>query len=252
MSAAQIRNAGYLPYSPLNVPKPVAPDVWIVDGPEIGLKFSGLTAAFPTRMTIVRLPEGRLWLHSPTQPDSGLVKAVSKLGTVDFLIAPNTLHYWWIPDWKQRFPDAAVYAVPTLERSAKRPVPIDHTIGEAPPPEWSNAFDQVLVQGKLLTEADFLHRESRTLILTDLIENFELSRVRSWVYRWLIRLGGAADPDGKAPLDMRMSFLVDREPVRQAVQKMRAWRPERIIFAHGRWYENNAASEFERAFRWAS
>jgi hypothetical protein len=202
-------------------------------------------------MTIVRLPGGNLWLHSPTQPEPELVNAVSKLGTVSFLIAPNSLHYWWIPAWKQRFPDASVYAVPDLERSAKRPVPIDYTISETPPPEWSDAFGQVLVRGKFLTEADFFHRASRTLILTDLIENFELSRVRSRIYRWLIYLGGAADPDGKAPLDMRLSFLRDRQTVHQAVRKMRTWHPERIIFAHGRRYENNAASEFDRAFRWA-
>ena len=36
---------------------------------------------------------------------------------------------------------------------------------------------------------------SRTLILTDLIENFELSRVCHWLLRWIMRAFGAADPD---------------------------------------------------------
>jgi len=68
-------------------------------------------------------------------------------------------------------------------------------------------MDQVLIQGGVLTEVDFFHRPSRTLILADLIENFELKRIRSWLVRWLVRLGGAVDPDGKAPVDLRLSFL---------------------------------------------
>jgi hypothetical protein len=31
---------------------------------------------------------------------------------------------------------------------------------------------------------------------------------------------------------------------------MMAWEPERIIIAHGRWYEGNAVAELRRAFRW--
>ena len=37
--------------------------------------------------------------------------------------------------------------------------------------------------GSVMNEAVFLHRPSRTLILTDLIENFEPHRVRNPVYR---------------------------------------------------------------------
>jgi hypothetical protein len=29
-----------------------------------------------------------------------------------------------------------------------------------------------------------------------------------------------------------------------------AWQPERIILAHGRWYEKDGTEELRRAFRW--
>ncbi|WP_230534128.1 DUF4336 domain-containing protein [Microvirga roseola] len=172
------RNA-YIPYEPLNILKP---DIWIVDGPEIRLNYMGLKLPFPTRMTVVRLPDGSLWLHSPTEPDGALIESILERGPVCFLIAPNTLHYWWIPEWKARMPDAAIYGAPGLERVAKRPLPIEHVLGDTPPAAWSDVFDQVLVQGEGLTEIDFYHRPSRTLILTDLIENFEMGRVRQWFY----------------------------------------------------------------------
>jgi hypothetical protein len=111
-------------------------------------------------------------------------------------------------------------------------------------------MDQVAVQGDLLTEVDFFHEPSRTLILTDLIENFEPSRVHSWWYRQLLKLGGATDPDGKAPYDMQLSFWRNRRNVRTAVQQMISWNPVRVILAHGRIYEENAVGELKRAFRW--
>jgi hypothetical protein len=240
----------HAPYAPLDIPKPVAPEVWIVDGPEISFSLGGLKLPFPTRATLVRLADGGLWIHSPTQVSEPLLAAVRALGPVRFLIAPNSIHYWWIADWKAAFPEAQVFAAPGLARTAKRPTPIDCELGEAPPAAWGEAFDQVLVQGDALNEADFFHRASRTLILTDLIENFERGRVRGWFARQLMRLGGVLDPDGKTPLDMQLGFLRQRAAVRAAVRRMIDWAPERVILAHGRWYETDAVDELKRAFRW--
>lgn len=240
----------FVPYAPLNVLKPLADGIWIVDGPEIRFRYALVGVPFPTRMTVVRLPDGGVWIHSPVAPDEALMRQVSGLGEVRFLIAPNTLHYWWVPDWKARFPHAEVHAVPGLAQTAKRPLPIDRTLDGAPPAAWADVIDQVTVRGGILTEADFFHRPSRTLILTDLIENFELSRVRSFWLRLLLRLGGVADPDGKAPFDMQLSFRHQRDAVRAAVHRMMAWQPERIVVAHGRCYLHEAQSELRRAFRW--
>lgn len=245
------QDEAFAPYAPLNFLKPVAPRVWIVDGPEIRFAYLGARLPFPTRMTVVRLPDGGLWLHSPTEPDETLVERIAALGSVRFLVAPNTIHYWWIPEWSARFPDAEVWGPPGLERTAKRPLPEFRVLGDAPPPAWGETIDQVLVRGDVLTEADFFHRPSRTLVLTDLIENFEPDRVRSRWFRLLVRMAGAADPDGKAPIDMQLSFLRQRPGVRAAAQQMIAWDPKRILLAHGRWYPENGTAELRRAFRWA-
>jgi len=74
--------------------------------------------------------------------------------------------------------------------------------------------------------------------------------VRGLLMRTLVRLGGAADPDGKAPLDMRMSFLRHRGALRAAVRRMLAWQPDAVIVAHGRWYPHGGEAELRRAFRW--
>ena len=240
----------YVPYAPLGTAKAFADEVWIVDGPEIEMRYLGANLPFPTRMTIVRLPGGKLWVHSPIawNPDLGL--ELAKLGSVSYLIAPNTLHYWYLPDWQERFPEARSYGPPGLVRKARRPISVDQTLGEQPPIEWDGIFSQCLIRGTILTEADFFHRPSRTLILTDIIENFEPARVRGALLRWLMRIFGAADPDGKAPFDMQLSFLGHRKNVRAAAELMIKWAPKRIVIAHGRCYETQAVAELRRAFRW--
>ena len=52
-------------YEPVNVLKPVAPDLWIVDGSEIRFGLGWLKFPFSTRMTVFRLRSGELVLHSP-------------------------------------------------------------------------------------------------------------------------------------------------------------------------------------------
>lgn len=240
----------YAPYDPLETLKPFADQVWIADGPEIGLSALGLTFPFPTRMTVVRLPSGDLWLHSPIARSDLLARSIADLGHVRHLIAPNTLHYWYLTAWRDRFPEARTYGAPGLAGRAKIPLVLDETLGDRAPDAWEGAFDQCVARGGVLTEVDFLHRASRTLIITDLIENFEPQRVRNPLLRWLIGMAGAADPDGKAPIDMRLSFLGHRRELRRSAERMLAWAPERIILSHGRCYEANGSAELRRAFRW--
>lgn len=240
----------YTPYTPLDTLKKVARDIWIVDGPEIGFGPPGFRLGHPTRMTVVRLPGGGLWLHSPTAPAEPLLRGLEKIGPVRFLIAPNTFHHRWIPDWKARFPEAEVWGPPGLKRSAKRPLPSFRSLTDAPPSAWASTLDQFLVRGNVLTEGVFLHRPTRTLILTDLIENFECSRLRSPSVRRLLRWAGVADQDGRRPLDMGLAFLLRAKTLRAAVERMIAWNPERVILAHGRWFSSAGAAELRRVFRW--
>ncbi|HTQ15388.1 MAG TPA: DUF4336 domain-containing protein [Rhizomicrobium sp.] len=237
-----------VPYEPLNVLKPVAPEVWIVDGPEIRFHYLGLRLPFNTRMTLVRLKDGGLFVHSPVALTAALGAAVDALGPVRALIAPNSIHYWWIPDWKARYPRAPVFGVPRQPRKARRRFTPDAILGDAPPAAWAAEIGQVLLRGRVIDEADFFHGASRTLILTDLIENFEPARVKNRLFRLLVRAFHAADPDGSAPYDMRASF--DRRAIRPMVERMIAWNPERVILAHGRWYDTGGAAELRCAFDW--
>lgn len=242
-------------YEPLFTLKPFGDEIWIVDGPHIS--FYGLP--FPTRMTLVRLDDGTLFVHSPIALDDGMLREIDALGLVRHLVAPNWIHYAYLPQWQRTYPDAILHAAPGVEARARKyrvKLRIDAPLTDEAPSAWAGQIEQIIAEGgKIHREVVFFHRKSQTLILTDLIENFELKKCPLWT-RPILRLIGSYDPDGKAPVDMRMMFRFGhggrgRSMLRAAVDRMIAWGPERIIVAHGRCYEENGVAELRRAFRWA-
>lgn len=235
-------------YEPLDTLKPVARDIWVIDGPTIC--FYGLP--FSTRATVVRLADGRVWMHSPTRLTGDLRAEVAALGPVAHLVAPNWIHYAHVADWQMAFPEAIAWAASGVAaRAASRGVTLrfDRDLGQDAEAAWAGEIDQMIVEGSPVhREAVFFHRASRTLILTDLIEDFE-PRSPPWYLRPLLRLGGVLDPHGSMPRDMRLSFRGHRAQLRAAVRRMIDWAPERVILAHGRWYREDGVAELRRAFR---
>ena len=240
-------------YEPTGILKPVTDGVWIVDGPVIRFGYLGMKFPFPTRMTIVQLADGGLWVHSPTELPPSLKSEVDALGRVRYLIAPNRIHYWWVEDWVAAYPDAMTYAAPGVQEQARsngRFADYNADLVEDGEYPWSGELKMLLVPGGYLSEAVFFHDATRTLVITDLIQNYQSEKIASPFFRFMSRLSGAVDPDGKMPVDLRATFFMHREQTAEAVRTMISWQPQRIIIAHGRWYRKNAVAELKRAFRW--
>jgi Domain of unknown function (DUF4336) len=237
-------------YPPLNTLKRVTDDVWIVDGPIIRFGLRWLKLPFPTRMTVLRIRKDDLFIHSPTPLAENLKSEIERVGKPRWIIGPNRIHYWWIPEWKSAFPQAEVHLAPRIKEQAGYRIdfdafPLDKEGGYP----WAPEIATLPVSGTFMTEFVFFHRASRSLILTDLIENFERNKLDSCWIRGLVRLGGVLDPNGEMPRDMRLTFPKPR--LRKAVETMLGWEPERVLLAHGKWYARSATNELRRAFEWA-
>lgn len=235
-------------YPPLDTLKPVAENVWIVDSGPLGRWMR-----LPVRMTVVRLGSGALWLHSPTRSTPSLRAELAALGPVAHLVAPNSAHWMFAAEWQRACPDAATWAGPGLrERAAVRKsgLRLDGDLSDAPPPVWSDEIDQVVVPGGLgFREVVFLHRPSRTLVLTDLVANLEASRL-PLAARTFAGLVGALAPNGRAPIYLRMVVKLRREDAAAAAIRMIGWGPERVIFAHGAWFARDGTAQLRRALDW--
>jgi len=244
-------------YEPVNVYKPWGVAIGIVDGPLVYMNYPGLPFLkfpFPTRMTVVQLQNGNLWLHSPTAYTPELAEALSKLGRIAHLVSPNLLHYANIAAWKAHFPEAVAWASPGVLKRAKSQnidVRFDRELDSRAIPEaWQDELKQAVVPGKLLDEFVFFHNASRTLIVTDTIQNFELNKLGQPA-RALVWLARAYAPHGQIPLDLRATFLFNKKEIRKAAQDMLSWQPERLILSHGKSIEHDAPEAIRFAFRFA-
>lgn len=228
--------------------QPLGPDIWIVDGPTIPI----YGIPFPTRMTVIRLANGDLFLHSPIRYSQDLADRLSELGRIRHLVSPNWIHYAYVGDWARAVPGTVAWASPGVRERAKSrgvDVTFDRDLKDTASPDWDGQIDQIVVTGsRAHSEVVFFHAASRVLILTDLIENMHARDLPIWV-RPLAWLGGILAPNGRMPLDIWLSFAGNRDRLAAALGWMLDWQPQTVVLAHGDILRDNAVQRLRKGFR---
>jgi len=217
-----------------------APEVWTVDAPH---RFLGLQLG--TRMTVIRLPGGELWLHSVVAVDDLLADEIQALGPVAHLVLPDLYHHVYAGDAIGRWPAAKVHAPAGMRR--KRPdLRIDAELGGSPDPDWGGVLVPLHIDGTMLDETVFLHRPTRTLVAADLIENFDSSP--DLPTRLYLRAAGLHGRPGFSRF-LRPVFR-DRGAARRSLDRLLGLDFDRVILAHGRVLERGGPDAVREAFRW--
>jgi hypothetical protein len=225
-------------------------DIWVAEQP---LRYFGLSVG--TRMTVIRLADGKLLIISPIQASAAIVEQINQLGAVGHIIAPNLYHYLFAADFKALYPTATFWAVPGLD--LKKPaLPIDQTIDEAIQTRenslWSGveftSFDGFRTLGlsgfDLLNEYVFFHPASRTLILTDTAFLFDES------FPLITQLAARVIGSYKtlSPSLLERIATTEKEKVRASVKRVLAWDFERVIMAHGTIVERGGKEKFRQGY----
>ena len=224
--------------------QPFGEEIWLAEGPTTAV--AGF--CYPTRMAVVRLAGGALFIWSPVSLSQELRAAVDALGDVRYLIAPNSLHHLFLSEWRRAYPDARLYAPPGL-RERRKDLDFDGDLDDTPAPEWSEEIDQVPVRGNLITtEVVFFHRKSRTVLFTDLIQHFS----PTWFTGWraiVARLDRMTAPQPEVPQKFRNAF-VNRSAARASLRRILAWPAEKVLMAHAVPVEDDGQAFIARTFRW--
>ncbi len=184
---------------------------------------------FPGRSCVVRLDDGSLWIHSPNPIDDALADQLAALGPVGHLVAPNKLHHLHLAAAIERYPNARVWGAPGL--SAKRDdLHFDAELDDAAPSEWSGQIDQVVTRGApWVNEVVFVHRRSRTLLLTDLV--FNVQAPRGVMTRLVFWMAGAS---GKlAQSRLLKSQVKDRPAFAKSGDAVMGLDFDKVVMAHG-------------------
>jgi hypothetical protein len=226
---------------------PFAEGVWLAHAP---VSFLGLRLT--STMVVLGLPDRSLMVVSPLALTPGRRAAVEALGPVAHLYAPNLFHHLWIEDWAAAFPAARVHAPRGLHK--KHPgLRVDrwHGPGAEPAPEFmasgAPALEELPVDGFRLRETALFHPASRTLVVTDLLQN--IGRPSHGWTKTYTRLMGFYDRIALSRF-IRWTAFDDRKAARRSVDAILARTSDRLIVGHGEPLVHDAHHALADAYGW--
>lgn len=198
-----------------------------------------------TRMTVLRLRDGSLWVHSPVSPTPALCEELAAIGRVRHVLAPNKSHHLFFLPFLEAHPDASGYIAPGLD--AKRPELARYATiapGDAP---WGDELQGFFIEGlPILNESAWFHPDTGTLVLADLLFCFSpANRGLASFAAWLLGVRGKLGMSRTMKLAIR-----DRTAFRRSVQPLLSLPLQRVVLAHDQVISEDAAGKLSRAFAW--
>jgi hypothetical protein len=202
--------AHVLPHSSI---QSLVPNLWHVTG-----IVSSLIA--PREMTIYRLPDSTLLIHSAIALADREMQQLEALGTPNILIVPNRIHRLDARVYKQRYPDLKVVAPAAAKTYVEEVVPVD-AIAEDLLPDYGIICHQPegIRPQELVYELPLPN--GKALLFTDILFNLteaylDTHAPRSkFTLRWL----GARGYFGITPLGRRF-FMTDKILYRRWLERL--------------------------------
>ena len=206
-------------------PQELMPGVWVVTG--------GLPFPLKREMTIVKLPDGSLLLHSVVaMSDAGMAK-LDALGKPSVMIIPHGGHRLDPTFYKARYPDIRVVAPAAARAKIEEVIRVDATSEDSLPPlgvrvHPVNGFKN----GELAYELDT--PGGRLLILSDAVANHDPPPgLGGWCMS--VVAGGIKGRKLGVPRIVRRMILADKTDARASLERL-AEIPgvKALTVAHGR------------------
>jgi hypothetical protein len=202
--------------------KQVSENLWLLHFP---LRLLGMQIG--RNVSVIRLASGKLIIHStaPFRPED--VAAIRALGKPTWMLDATRFHDSCAAEGRAAFADVT-YLVP--EPFPKREQ-LRASILMGAPDEWCREVELRRIDGMpSVQEHAVFHRQSRTLIVGDLLFNFR-ENATWWTKvaaRWLLRLDRLVGMS----LVFR-SMIRDKAAFHRSIEDILAWDFDRVIVGHG-------------------
>jgi hypothetical protein len=220
--------------------KKFADNLWLAEDD----KFSVGGLQIGSRMTIMRLNNGGLLIHSPIPLLEIIKDSIASMGTPKFIIAPNTMHHMFVRQFHDEYPDAELYIVPEL-RKKRHDLFFARDLADELMYPWSDEIKQHAVMGiPKLGEFVFFHSSSKTLILTDLA--FYITANHTLLTTFFFWLNGTYNKFSPSRM-FRLFFLKDKYQFKKSIDYILEWDFEGIIISHGKLIERDGKDIFREA-----
>lgn len=194
-------------------------------------------------MTVVRLDDGSVLLHSPAPPTDALAEELRALGPVRWLVVPNCFHHLGAPAAAARFPEAQVVGpASALSRNEalKLHVGIDQFDEQVP------EFEALPLQGvPFLDETVLYHRPTQTLLGADIVLSAHAKD--HWSWRWAAHITGCYERV-RVPPDVRKK-IPDKTAAARSIRAMLERPARRLIVGHADVIEEGCRERLAEAWR---
>eukprot|EP00898_Chlorokybus_atmophyticus_P005419 jgi/Chlat1/5879/Chrsp4S06390 len=155
-------------------------EIWTFEQ-EQGLGFSSVTAN--TRMTVIKLKSGGLWVHAPIAPTAECIQLLKELDApVEYIVLPTFAyeHKIFVAPFSRKFPKAKIYIPPGLWSWPINLPPAFFgifgagSLEDAAGAPWAGEIDTKLFRPPAVgigpyIETAFFHKSSKTLLVTDAV-----------------------------------------------------------------------------------
>lgn len=203
----------------------LATDVALLEYPlrAFGIDFGRL-------VTLLRLQDGRLMIHSSAPFTDDDVSAIRRFGEPAWLVEANEIHDTFARQGQTALPGVPYLTPADLHRA---------------PPDWSGQIEVTRIDGlRKINEHAFFHRASRTLILADLLFHFPPAthgwpRFFAQKFMRLPRLIGISS--------FFRLLIRDKDLFARSMRDLLKWDFQQIVVAHGEPITVNARAVFVQA-----
>jgi len=228
--------------------KPIDSDLWVVDDkfplPKGLLPFSipGFLGRCSIRMTLIRLGDQKILLHSPTAYSDELAEKIGNLGEIKYVVGPSIVHNSFLLDWHKAFPNSELLIAPKTPRRVPELKGYPFLNDENPISDQD--LGQVLMQSHYTQETLFFHRKTKTLITTDF--TYGINPQADLPERLWLLATGVRNPLGVTFYYRRL--VKGPKALCQSLEKVMRWDFERIIMSHGTILEQGGKEAFKKVW----
>jgi hypothetical protein len=214
----------------------ITDDVVVIAFP---LRFFGID--FGRNVTLLRLSDGRVVVHSTAPFTEKDVAAIRAFGEPAWLIEATLLH-----DTFAKQGSAALTGLPYLAPGGFTEISGVATQSlDTPPLDWASEIQVLKLEGTRKEEQVFFHVRSRTLVVADLFFSFP-AETRGWARFFARRIMGLPPSLFGVSRFFRM-LINDKDAFERSIRRILEWDFEHVVVAHREPLETEAKAAVESA-----
>ena len=197
---------------------------------------------FERNVTLLRLSDGRVVIHSTAPFTAEDIAAIRHFGEPAWLIDATLMHDTFAKHGHAAFPDLPYLAPNGFTKASG----ITTEQLDSLPSDWQGEIDVLKLDGNRMNEHVFFHRRSATLVVADLFFSFP-SDTRGWA-RFFVRHITRLPRLFGISVFFRLT-INDRRAFERSTKTLLRWNFERIVVAHMEPVIKEARAAVERALR---